>query len=169
MDSTFHLTSRSLRPGESVPHSYLFNGMGCNGKNISPHLEWDGAPAETRSFAITVFDPDAPTDHGWWHWAVVNIPKDVNTLEEGASNMGKLPEHAVELKTDFDQSTYGGPCPPAKDKPHRYVFTVYALKTEKLMVGADTPAEKIKSQLEKESLGRASFTVKYGRRVQAAS
>lgn len=166
MNASFQLSSRSLRPGESVPHSFLYNGMGCNGKNISPHLEWTGAPPETASFALTVYDPDAPTDHGWWHWAVVNIPKDVHSLDEGASNMGKLPEKAIELMTDFNQTSYGGPCPPSKDSPHRYVFTVYALKTEQLRVDDETPAQEIKDRLEKESLDSASFTVKYGRGTQ---
>jgi phosphatidylethanolamine-binding protein (PEBP) family uncharacterized protein len=89
--------SRSLKSGETVPNNYVFSGHGCGGKNISPPLEWDGAPSGTKSFAITVFDPDAPTDHGWWHWAVLNIPANIHKIEEGASNEGKLPLSAVEV------------------------------------------------------------------------
>jgi phosphatidylethanolamine-binding protein (PEBP) family uncharacterized protein len=89
--------SRSLKSGETVPNNYVFSGHGCGGKNISPPLEWDGAPSGTKGFAITVFDPDAPTDHGWWHWAVLNIPANIHKIEEGASNEGKLPLSAVEV------------------------------------------------------------------------
>lgn len=157
------ISSNSLQDGQIVPNQYLYNGFGCEGDNISPHLAWEGAPDGTKSFALTVFDPDAPTDHGWWHWAVVNIPADVHSLEEGASNNNKLPKEALELMTDFHQRKYGGPCPPAKDRPHRYVFTIYALKTEKLALSKTSSAEELKQILKKESLAEASFTVKYGR------
>lgn len=158
-----NLSSNSLEPGKIVPDQYIYNGMGCHGDNISPHLAWEGAPDETKSFALTVFDPDAPTDHGWWHWAVVNIPATVHSIEEGASNNNKLPAPAMELMTDFNQTKYGGPCPPAKDKPHRYELTVYALKSEKLRLDGNTTVEELKKILQKESLDQASFTVKYGR------
>lgn len=156
------ISSNSLQPGQSVPHQYIYSGMGCDGDNISPHLAWDGAPDGTKSFAVTVHDPDAPTDHGWWHWAVVNIPQEVNALEEGASNEGKLPAEAVEVTTDFKDKKYGGPCPP-KGKAHRYKFTVYAMGTDQLSVSNRTTAEQLKKILEKECLDKASFTVKYGR------
>lgn len=159
----FTAWSSSLKPGEKVPESYVFNGYGCRGKNISPSLEWSKAPQGTKSFAITVFDPDAPTDHGWWHWAVLNIPPDVNKIEEGASNKGLLPKSAVEVVTDFGIAHYGGPCPPKGDRPHRYVFTVYAMKKDKLEVDKKLKAEDIKKSIEENSLDKASFTVNYGR------
>lgn len=159
----FNAWSGSLKPGEMVPESYVFKGHGCNGRNISPPLEWEGAPPETKSFAVTVFDPDAPTGHGWWHWAVLNIPPEIRKLEEGASNQGKLPENAIEVQTDFGDAHYGGPCPPMGDKPHRYIFTVYALKKEKLDVRKNIAAETIKKTLEENTLAKASFTMKYGR------
>lgn len=158
----FTISSSSLREGQSVPQHYLFNGFGCQGDNVSPALEWDGAPPETKSFAVTMFDPDAPTDHGWWHWAVVNIPADVTSLEEGASNNKKLPKEAIEVMTDFKATGYGGPCPPKGDKPHRYIFTVYALRKE-LDVSPKSNGPAVEKKLEANSLARASFTVHYGR------
>lgn len=163
MDSSFYLSSNSLTPGGTVPKTFLYDGLGCDGGNVSPHLHWEGAPPGTKSFAITVFDPDARTSHGWWHWAVVNIPKDVDTIDEGASRNGKLPEAARELMTDFDEATYGGPCPPSRDRPHRYIFTVHALRSETLPIDSSTTAEALKKHLERDELSRASFTVKYGR------
>ncbi|MDD4972741.1 MAG: YbhB/YbcL family Raf kinase inhibitor-like protein [Bacteriovorax sp.] len=159
----FTAWSGSLKSGETVPNNYVFSGHGCDGKNISPPLEWDGAPSGTKSFAVTVFDPDAPTDHGWWHWAVLNIPANIHKIEEGASNEGRLPLNAIEVVTDFGDAHYGGPCPPKGDKPHRYVFTVYALKKEKLDVNKKLKAESIKKNIEENSIAKASFTVKYGR------
>lgn len=158
--TSFHLSSRSLHPGQIIPSDHLYEGLG---KNISPQLEWEGAPPGTKSFALTVFDPDAHTADGWWHWAVVNIPEEVHAIEEGASNKGLLPENAIELVTDFEERKYGGPFPPARDKPHRYQFTVYALKTHGLNVKSNTKAKSLKKILDKESLAQASFTVKYGR------
>jgi Raf kinase inhibitor-like YbhB/YbcL family protein len=157
----FQAWSKSLKPGETVPSNYLFSS--CGGKNISPSLEWAGAPSGTKSFAVTVFDPDAPTDHGWWHWAVLNIPASVHKIDEGASSEGKLPRNAIELVTDFGDAHYGGPCPPKGDKPHRYIFTVYAIKKEKLEVSRSVKAESIKKSIEENSLDKASFTVEYGR------
>ncbi len=162
-NTSFVAWSTSLKAGESVPESYVFNGYGCTGKNISPELEWDGAPQGTKSFAVTVFDPDATTGHGWWHWTVLNIPANIHKLEEGASNKGKLPKSATELLTDFGEAHYGGPCPPKGDRPHRYVFTVYAMKKEKIEIDKKLKANDVKKSIEENSLAKASFTVKYGR------
>lgn len=157
------LTSPTLKVNQRVPEHFVFNGMGCSGDNVSPALEWKDAPSDTKSFALTVFDPDAPTDHGWWHWSVVNIPASVHSLPEGASHEKKLPTGAKEITTDFRQSEYGGPCPPKGDKPHRYIFTVYALKTENLDVNSEMMNDEVKNQIEKNCLEQASFTVTYGR------
>lgn len=158
MSYQFTVESNSLRPGQTVTPPYLYDG-----KNLSPHLHWEGAPSETRSFAVTMFDPDAPTPHGWWHWAVVNIPNNVNALEEGASGSENLPREAQELITDFKETHYGGPHPPKGDRPHRYVLTVYALGNDHLDVDRNTTVEMLKDRLEKTSLAKASLTVKYGR------
>ena len=101
------VTSTTLKPGGEVPAEQIFNGFGCTGPNISPDLKWTGAPKETKAFAITVYDPDAPTGSGWWHWTVVNLPSNVTMLAPGAS--GKLPAGAIETRTDFGKSGYGGP------------------------------------------------------------
>lgn len=160
-DHEFILRSPSFDPGELVRESYVFNGEGCEGENLSPALEWEGAPEGTRSFAITVFDPDAPTDGGWRHWTVVNIPGEVTKLEEGASTQGKLPEEAIEVENDFGETHYGGPCPPKGDKPHRYVFSVYALKSDHLNIDPDADRVTVETLLEREKLDKASFTVRY--------
>lgn len=124
--ASLKVTSQALSKGKTIANAHVFNGMDCKGENISPDLKWEGAPKETKAFAITVFDPDAPTDSGWWHWSIVNIPATVTSLPAGASS-ANLPAGAVEGRTDFGKPGYGGPCPPP-GKPHRYIFKVYALK-----------------------------------------
>ena len=163
METIFTLKTSSFDPKKPLPNKFVFNESGCRGDNISPALEWSGAPPETKSFAVTVFDPDAPTGHGWWHWTVVNIPANITRLEEGASNDHHLPPGVIEGKTDYNQVGYGGACPPSGDKAHRYVFTVYALKSEKMNINSKTPGKVVKESLDAESLAKASFTVEYGR------
>lgn len=160
-DTGFVLRSPSLESGEMVPSSYVFNGMGCRGKNLSPELEWEGEPEGTKSFALTVFDPDAPQDGGWMHWTVVNIPQKVHHLDEGASSKNLLPDEAIEVENDFGEIHYGGPCPPKGDRPHRYVFTLYALKSERLNVDEDSDRVSLETSLQNNSLGKATFTVRY--------
>src|SRR3954465_14424129 len=112
--------------------------MGAGGQNVSPQLSWSGAPAGTKSFALTLYDPDAPTGSGWWHWVVYDIPATATELPQGAgSGKAPLPAGTVQGKTDFGAAGYGGAGPPPGDKPHRYVFTVYALKVDKLDLPAD--------------------------------
>jgi Raf kinase inhibitor-like YbhB/YbcL family protein len=160
----FALTSATVKPGAKIEDNQVFNGFGCSGKNVSPALKWSGAPKDTKGYALTVYDPDAPTGSGWWHWVVVNIPAGTTELPEGAgSESGKLPAGALQVKTDFGKPGYGGPCPPQGDKPHRYVFTVYALKTDKLDVPADATAALAGFMINANKLGSATFTAKYGR------
>jgi Raf kinase inhibitor-like YbhB/YbcL family protein len=113
-----------------LTETQVFSGFGCTGKNISPSLKWINAPKDTKSFAITVYDPDAPTGSGWWHWVIFNISSDVNGLKADAGNLQKgiAPRGSVQSVTDFGKPGFGGACPPEGDKPHRYIFTVYALK-----------------------------------------
>jgi Raf kinase inhibitor-like YbhB/YbcL family protein len=119
---------------KSFPNELILNGLDCKGGNISPEISWKGAPKETKSFAISLFDASAPTDSGFWHWVVFNIPSNVNTIKKGASkNIQLLPKGAIESRTDFIKDIngvygYGGPCPSVGDKPHNYVFKVTALK-----------------------------------------
>jgi Raf kinase inhibitor-like YbhB/YbcL family protein len=159
----FKLKSSSIKPKIPVPMKHVFNSFGCTGENISPALNWSGAPKGTKSFAITVFDPDAPTGSGWWHWTLVNIPANVTKIEEGASNTKTLPKGAVEGRTDYGKSGYGGPCPPQKDKPHRYIFTIYALKTDKIDINEESSGAVVGYNVLANALDKASFTVKYGR------
>lgn len=162
----FTLSSPTIKPGGSLSDAQVFNGFGCSGKNISPALSWSGAPAGTKSFALTVYDPDAPTGSGWWHWVVFNIPAAAMQLPEGAGTAdGKgLPAGSVQGRTDFGAVGFGGACPPAGDKPHRYVFTVYALKTDKLDVPADGTAALVGFMIHANKIGEAKFTARYGRR-----
>lgn len=161
----FSLMSPTIKPNTTLSSDQVFNGFGCAGKNVSPALKWSGAPAGTKSFAITVYDPDAPTGSGWWHWVVYNIPADVYDLGAGAGDVsGKfLPPGAVQGRTDFGTAGFGGACPPPGDKPHRYIFTVFALKVAKLDLPADASAALVGYMLNMNKLAVASFKAKYGR------
>lgn len=156
-NTDFLLRSTSFDSTRVVAENFVFNGMGCHGENMSPELEWKGAPEGTMSFAITVMDPDAKKAGGWRHWTVINIPKEVTSLAEGASGNKGLPDGAVELKNDFNLLNYGGPCPPRGDKPHRYVFTLYALRVENVEPQADS----IEETLEENCIAKTSFFVNY--------
>ncbi len=161
----FTLTSPTIKPGATLTDAQVFNGFGCTGKNISPELKWSGAPAGTKSFAVTVYDPDAPTGSGWWHWVVINLPADSTGLSEGAGTAEGtgLPAGAIQGRTDFGAHAFGGACPPKGDKPHRYIFTVYALKVDKLDVPADATAALVGFMINANKLGTATFMAKYGR------
>lgn len=161
----FMFSSPAIKPDSMLTQDQVFNGFGCSGKNISPPLKWSNAPAGTKSFAITVYDPDAPTGSGWWHWVVYNVPADVHELPEGAGDAAGtgIPKDAKQGRTDFGSAGFGGACPPAGDKPHRYIFTVHALKVEKLDVPADATAALIGYMINANRIGKASFTAKYGR------
>jgi len=162
----FTLSSPTVKPGSMLTDAQVFKGFGCEGKNISPALKWSGAPAGTKSYAVTVYDPDAPTGSGWWHWVVYNLPASATELPEGAGGAdGKgLPAGAVQGRTDFGAAGFGGACPPAGDKPHRYIFTVYALKTDKIEAPADASAALVGFMINANKLGKASFEAKYGRK-----
>ncbi|MDQ7061179.1 MAG: YbhB/YbcL family Raf kinase inhibitor-like protein [Sulfurimonas sp.] len=118
-----------------ISSSQVFNGFGCSGKNISPDLSWENAPKNTKSFAVTIYDPDAPTGSGWWHWLVFNIPKDTKQISVNSSALKVLPVGSIESKTDFGSSEFGGACPPKGDKAHRYITTIHALDVAKLDLG----------------------------------
>ncbi len=163
--SDFKLSSPEIKPGSTMAKSFEFNGFGCSGENKSPALKWSGAPRDTKSFAVTMYDPDAPTGSGWWHWVVINIPADTSELaaNAGALNSTTLPKGAVQGRTDYGVAAWGGTCPPQGDKPHRYIFTVYALKIDKIDVPADATAALTGYMIHANALGKASFTAKYGR------
>jgi Raf kinase inhibitor-like YbhB/YbcL family protein len=161
----FTLVSPTIKAGSMLTEAQVFNGFGCTGKNVSPALKWTGAPKDAKSFAITVYDPDAPTGSGWWHWVVYNIPATADSVPEGAGGAdGKgLPAGAVQGRTDFGAPGFGGACPPKGDKPHRYIFTVHALKTDKIEVPPDASAALVGFMINANRIGRASFQARYGR------
>src|SRR6266576_4203815 len=156
---SFGLRSDDVADGEMMSGNQIYDGWGMTGGNISPSLSWSGAPAETKSFAVTCFDPDAPTGSGFWHWLVVNLPPTVTELELDAGNpkSSKLPQGALQTRTDFGTPGYGGPCPPAGDHPHRYLFTVFAVGTDRLQVTADTSAAVIGFQLHFNTVAKAEI------------
>jgi Raf kinase inhibitor-like YbhB/YbcL family protein len=154
------LRSASFTDGDYLASEHLLSeefGFGGTGGNISPALAWSGAPDGTRSYALTCFDPDAPTGSGFWHWLVVNLPAEVADLPAGAGNDDELPGAAIHVRTDFGTAGYGGPCPPEGDHPHRYLFTIHALDVASLPVEADTPAAVVGFQLHLHTTEKASL------------
>jgi len=163
--SGFSLSSTEIKPGQSLVSTHVFKGFGCEGGNQSPALSWTAGPEGTRSYAVTMYDPDAPTGSGWWHWVVYNIPASVTHLEAGAGDTSgaKLPAGAMHGRTDFGAQGFGGACPPVGDKPHRYIFTVYALKADRLEVQADASAALIGYMIHATTLAKATLKAKYAR------
>lgn len=149
---TFTVTSNDITEGGVLPDAQV-QAKG----NRSPHLRWSGAPEGTKSFAITCYDPDAPTGSGFWHWTVANIPAEVTELAAGASPDG-LPAGAVEGRTDFGEPGFGGAAPPAGHGPHRYIFTVFAVDTERLEVTPENSGAVFGFNLHFHTLARASIT-----------
>lgn len=164
-DAKFTLTSPQISKKAPMGIEQVFNGFGCTGGNVSPELTWKNAPAGTKSFAVTAYDPDAPTGSGWWHWVIFNIPANVTSIAMGAGTTdgAKLPAGAVQSVTDFGAPGYGGACPPPGDKAHRYVFTVYALNTEKLDLDAKAMPALVGFMINGAKLGSATLTGKYAR------
>ena len=162
----FQLTSPTIKHKGTIGKAHVFDGFGCTGDNVSPELRWNNAPKGTKSFAVTMYDPDAPTGSGWWHWVIFNIPPDITALAAGAGKPGGPgePQRSVQSMTDFGEPGYGGPCPPAGHKPHRYIVTVYALKVEHLSLKPATPAAMVGFYLNQNALAKASFTGLYSRK-----
>lgn len=156
------LSSPDFAEGDTLPEAQVYNGFGCTGANLSPALAWSGAPEGTQSFLLTLFDPDAPTGKGWWHWTVANIPGDATGLVAGASPAA-LPGGAVEGVTDFGTSGYGGACPPPGDTAHRYVFTLYALPEAQVALDTSAPGPAFEALAKGIALDTATLTVTYGR------
>ena len=161
------LTSESFDDGDYLANDHALSeayGFGCAGGNRSPQLSWSGAPEGARSFALTCFDPDAPTGSGFWHWVVVNIPANVTSLALGAgSGGGSMPAGALQTRTDFGAPGYGGPCPPEGDHPHRYLFTLHAVGLDSLPVEADTSAAVVGFMLNFNTVAKASLMGLYKR------
>jgi Raf kinase inhibitor-like YbhB/YbcL family protein len=134
---TFTLTSQSVTDGQPLPKAQVSGIMGAGGEDVSPQLSWSGFPEETRSFAVTVYDPDAPTASGFWHWAVANLPATVTELPAGVGDGSELPGDAVTLVNDAGMRRYIGAAPPGGHGTHRYFIAVHAVKVEKLDLAED--------------------------------
>ncbi|HXY05005.1 MAG TPA: YbhB/YbcL family Raf kinase inhibitor-like protein [Burkholderiaceae bacterium] len=159
----FELKSTDIAEGSTLTNAQVFAGFGCTGENLSPALQWSGAPAGTKSFAVTLYDPDAPTGSGWWHWIVYDLPASTSGLPRGIGKGAALPAGAHQGRNDFGTTDFGGACPPVGDKPHHYIFTIYALKVDKLGVPADATAALIGFNIKANSLGSATLSARYGR------
>lgn len=177
--SNFTLSSPDIAEGRAIGEKFVLGAFGCSGDNVSPQLVWKNVPAGTRSFALQVHDAKAPTGSGWWHWTVYNIPASAMELPQGAGNdPSRLPAGANAGSNDFQDTgaaggngNYGGPCPPTGDKPHPYVFTLYALAVDDIYAAAGIPKTgtaalhgfALNKALGEKVLGKASFTAYYGR------
>jgi Raf kinase inhibitor-like YbhB/YbcL family protein len=160
----FRVTMPDLTARGRITAAHVYNGMGCTGQNISPVVEWTNPPAGTRSFAVTAYDPDAPTGSGWWHWVVYNIPNNVTSLQAGAGNPNgrSLPNGAAQGNTDFGSRGYGGPCPPA-GAPHHYHFKVFALRVDHLDIPNNATAAFVGFNLNANKIATAEVIGLYGR------
>src|SRR5215472_11832772 len=162
----FQLSSPTIKDQSKIGNEHVYAGFGCAGGNVSPALQWQGAPADTKSFALTVYDPDAPTGSGWWHWVVFNIPVNVTALPKNAGDVKSnlAPAGSVQSRTDFGAPGWGGPCPPKGDKPHRYIFTIFALDVDHLDAGADSSPALVGFNLHFHTLAKARLIGNYGRK-----
>jgi Raf kinase inhibitor-like YbhB/YbcL family protein len=160
---TFTLKSTDVG-GQATTHQ-VFSGMGCTGGNMSPQLSWENAPEGTKSFAINMYDPDAPTGSGFWHWVVFDIPATTKELKTNAGNPEKnlLPAGAIQSMTDFGKPGYGGPCPPEGHGFHQYIVTVYALKTDKLGLDKNTNPAMVGFYLNANTIQKSSLVFYYKR------
>jgi Raf kinase inhibitor-like YbhB/YbcL family protein len=159
------LSSNEIQHGESLSERHVYQGFGCQGGNTSPALSWKAAPKGTRSFALTLYDPDAPTGSGWWHWVIYNIPASAHSLAANAGDpaSGQAPKGSVQSRTDYGTPGFGGACPPAGDKPHRYQFKLFALDVEKLELPAESSAAMVGFMLNAHALDTAVLEATYQR------
>jgi Raf kinase inhibitor-like YbhB/YbcL family protein len=162
----FELSSPDLLPDKPMANTFVFNGFDCHGDNISPALQWKDPPPNTKSFALMVHDPDAVTGGaGIWHWVVVDMPAASSGLSQGVGTRdgSRLPLGARQVTTDYDVPGWGGPCPPKGQPAHTYNFTLYALGVEKLDFPPNATASHVGFLVNRNSLGQARLSVRYGR------
>jgi Raf kinase inhibitor-like YbhB/YbcL family protein len=152
----FTLASASFKANAPMPAALAYNRSGCTGRNLSPELHWSGEPANTRSFALVMHDPDAPAPGGWFHWVVYNIPGSTHALKAGAP----LPQDELGT-TSWDERGYGGPCPPPGNA-HHYVFTLYALDTPKI-AGRNPTGPQLEALVSRHTLARATLIGTFAR------
>jgi Raf kinase inhibitor-like YbhB/YbcL family protein len=161
--ATITLASDDFREGETLPEELIYNAMGCSGGNTSPALIWSGLPAGTKSLALAVHDPDAPTTVGFTHWILFDLSSDLTGLEAGAGKAHHNPHGSTHGLNDFGQNAYAGPCPPPGDRAHRYAFTLYALDVPKLE-GADHSLTyaRFRFMIREHILAEGTLTGRYG-------
>jgi hypothetical protein len=160
---SFSVTSTDCTHGEVMPMPHVSGVMGAGGEDLSPQLSWSGFPEETQGFAVTVYDPDAPTASGFWHWAVANIPASVAELPAGAGSQGgpPLPQGAVQLRNDAGFAGYVGAAPPPGHGAHRYFVVVHAVDTDALEVDGDSTPAALGFNLFSHTLARATLVATY--------
>ena len=163
--NSFKLSSSDISHGKAMGSAQEYKGFGCDGGNVSPQLSWQGAPEGTKAFAVMGHDPDAPTGSGWWHWQLINIPKNVTELAAGAGNPNKdgSPEGSTSGRNDYGEAGFGGACPPEGNGVHRYRFTVHAL-SQKLEVPDNASAALIGYLVNAHSLGSDTIEALYERK-----
>lgn len=161
----FSISSEAFKEGKTLSSAQVFKGFGCEGENISPDVAWQNPPSGTKSFAINLYDPDAPTGSGWWHWIVYNIPATTTNLaiDAGKTDGRGLPSGAIHGRSDYGTYGFGGACPPVGDAPHRYQLTVHALSVEQLDLPQDASAALIGYMVNANTIEKTSITSFYGR------
>ncbi len=161
----FALMSPQLEEGARMPMAQVYSEHGCGGENISPALMWQNPPAQTKSFAVTLFDPDARHGSGWWHWLIFNLDPSARGLPANSGNpdTALAPLGTVQSVTDFGTPGYSGPCPPAGDRAHRYIFTVYALDAPRLDLDASALPATVNASIRQHAIGHARLTVIFSR------
>jgi hypothetical protein len=161
---SFSLQSDDVADGQMMADAQVYSGFGMTGQNISPHLRWHGFPAETQGFAVTCYDPDAPTGCGFWHMLLIDIPASVTELAGGAvsGDLSGLPAGSFCVRNDYGSKDFGGAAPPAGDPPHRYVFAVHALDTSKLGIDSDVSPAVAGFNLGFHTIARAVLIPVYG-------
>lgn len=156
------VTSTSITNDVRLPERHVFNGWGFSGENLSPQLSWSGAPEGTKGYAVTCFDPDAPTPSGFWHWLLLGIPADVSSLEVGAGTAENAPQGGFHVANDFGNKRYDGSAPPVGDRAHRYLFAVHALDTDDLGLDETASAAVAAFTMGAHTLARGVITARYG-------
>ena len=160
---SFPVQSDDVSQDQQLADDHVYNSFGMSGQNLSPQLRWHGFPGETRGFAVTAYDPDAPTGSGWWHWVVLDIPASVTELPRGAGSAGGagLPAGAFMVRNDYGSKDFGGAAPP-EGETHRYVFAVHALDTDKLGVDSDVSAAVAGFNVVSHTIARGMIIPVYG-------